>query len=63
MKKFTPAITIWTIECVDVTDRTVLISEYFLFYNRAKRYFDRISQEKHSEDVTYTLGGDTLWLW
>lgn len=63
MKRFMTVITIWIIEFTDKNDGTLLGQEHFLFYRRAKKYYEELLKDsvKYS-DVNISLGGESLYL-
>lgn len=63
MKKFRPAITIWSIDIRDRDSGVVIHQEFFLFYKRAKRCFNQCSEWLDTDCFELSLGGEPLLLW
>lgn len=64
MKKFIPAITIWTVGFTDKNDGTLLGQEYFLSYRRAKKRREELLKDAANySNENISLGGEPLWLW
>lgn len=63
MKRFMPVITIWVVEFTDKNDGTLLGQEHFLFYRRAKKYYEELIKDSvNYSDENISLGGESLYL-
>ena len=64
MKRFMPISTIWVGECTDKNYGTFLGQEHFLFYRRAKKYYEeRLKDSAICSYVNISLSGESLYLW
>lgn len=64
MQRFVPTITIWVVEFTDKNYGTFLGQEHFLFYRRAKKYYEeRLKDSTINSYVNISLSGESLYLW
>lgn len=64
MQRFMPIITIWVVEFTDKNYGTFLGQEHFLFYRRAKKYYEeRLKDSSINSYVNISLSGESLYLW
>lgn len=64
MQRFMPIITIWVVEFTDKNYSTFLGQEHFLFYRRAKKYYEeRLKDSSINSYVNISLSGESLYLW
>ena len=64
MQRFMPIITIWVVEFTDKNYGTFLGQEYFLFYRRAKKYYEeRLKDPAIYSYVNISLSRESLYLW
>lgn len=64
MQRFMPIITIWVVEFTDKNYGTFLGQEHFLFYRRAKKYYEeRLKDSTINSYVNISLSGESLYLW
>lgn len=64
MQRFVPIITIWVVEFTDKNYGTFLGQEHFLFYRRAKKYYEeRLKDSSINSYVNISLSGESLYLW
>lgn len=64
MQRFMPVITIWVVEFTDKNYGTFLGQEHFLFYRRAKKYYEeRLKDSSINSYVNISLSGESLYLW
>ena len=64
MQRFAPIITIWVVEFTDKNYGTFLGQEHFLFYRRAKKYYEeRLKDSTINSYVNISLSGESLYLW
>ena len=58
MQRFTPIITIWVVEFTDKNYGTFIGQEHFLFYRRAKKYYEeRLKDSAICPYVNISLSG------
>lgn len=64
MQRFVPIITIWVVEFTDKNYGTFLGQEHFLFYRRAKKYYEeRLKDSSINSYANISLSGESLYLW
>ena len=64
MQRFMPIITIWVVEFTDKNYGTFLGQEHFLFYRRAKKYYEeRLKDSAIYSYVNISLSREPLYLW
>ena len=64
MNRFMPIITIWVVEFTDKNYGTFLVQEHFLFYGRAKKYYEeRLKDSAIDCCVNSGWSRESLYLW
>ena len=60
MNKWTPSVIIYNLEMIDPNG--LIENHYFLFYKRAKKFWDAHKKEFDDRGYEVVLGGVQLWI-